>query len=74
MYHGINIIESPHCTIDDEVKRTWWERLFTKPWRPFLKMKTVKKKAMFNYDNTIICHPDIAKQLRDTIQNKKAPA
>ena len=32
--YGIPIIETPHLVNYRTVKRTWRERLFTRPWRP----------------------------------------
>ena len=44
-----------------EQKRTWKERLFTLPWRPFKKTKTLTifppLKNYYLIGNTILCHP-----------------
>jgi hypothetical protein len=62
------IIESIHMTkeITETVERTWKERLFSLPWRPFQKTKEIKKsvasdKVMIDNTNQVIyCHPSFA--------------
>jgi hypothetical protein len=40
-----------------EVERSWKERLFSLPWRPFEKKKIIDKPTIFVVGETIIAHP-----------------
>jgi len=70
---GYSIVESPHCTKSEErtITRSWRERLFSWPWRPWQTMKTVTVQVADEYiyvtDGMIMCHPVIAQQLRDAL-------
>ena len=72
---GFKIIESSFMVEDGdpyEKRRTWKERLFSMPWKPFKKTKTVipkvpMRKVFRMKDNTIIMHPVIAAELRRQI-------
>lgn len=74
LYGGIRIIESAYLVEDGppiEVPRTWRERLFTLPWQPRKRTKTVitKVPAKHGYrmgSNTIVMHPETARQLRES--------
>ena len=50
--HNIPIIETPHALDHREVKRTWRERLFSRPWRPWVKTKIVTKPGIFVLSST----------------------
>lgn len=49
--------------------RTWKERLFTRPWKPWKKYKTVitrKPSTMvYTYHNYMVMHPETARVIRD---------
>lgn len=68
----VKIIESRLMVEDGEpyeVKRSWRERLFSRPWRPLLPTRTVvpkvpKREAMLLSDGSLVMHPEIAKMLR----------
>lgn len=78
---NIPIHETPHAVEHKEVKRTWRERLFSRPWQPWVKTKIVVKPAMFivnvpallaawRFGNTalreyIVAHPKIAAQIKN---------
>lgn len=51
-----------------EIKRTWKERLFTRPWKPFKTVKTiiplVPITKVFMHDDGWIMHPDILEELK----------
>ncbi len=62
--NGFDIIESITITKDGppvEVPRTWRERLFTRPWRPRQRTKTVTTKVpaiwLDNNNRTVYMHP-----------------
>jgi hypothetical protein len=65
-------------TLVDNIKsqwvRTWHERLFTLPWRPWDKYKTVEweypNMVLIEKDQTVICHPVVAKILRKHFPEK----
>lgn len=70
---SIRIIESELMVEDGEpyeVRRTWKERLFTRPWRPWKATRTVVPKVPMKggyrlADGTIIVHPAIARKMRE---------
>ena len=67
---GIQIIESDQMVErkETEVLRTWKERLFSFPWKPLKKSKTVvtyiPKQEILQYGNMIVCHPAVAARIR----------
>ena len=69
---GVKIIESLLMVEDGEpyeVKRSWRERLFSRPWRPLLPTRTVipkvpKREAIRLPDGSWVMHPEIARMLR----------
>jgi hypothetical protein len=77
MLPNIQIIESVHLTVTVEktVKRTWRERMFTWPWKPWEDTKTIQVQepdpkfyVMTQHGSrTIVCHPARAAQLRDEL-------
>jgi hypothetical protein len=71
-FMGIRIIENPYLTEPGEpyeVKRTWRERIFSRPWNPMKTMKTIipmvpKKEAIQLPDGSLVMHPEMAAELR----------
>lgn len=68
MYHGrlsgaIRVVTNPACT--QEIKRTWKERLLTRPWKPFKKTKHMPAAYMLPELNLIFCHPQIRQHLEE---------
>lgn len=59
-YGGYRVIESPHLT----VKRTWWERLFSLPWRPLATHKPSNNFVVSDTLNVILAHPVMVAELR----------
>jgi len=62
-------------TVAYEEARTWKERLFSRPWKPFIKNKTMFKKVPSKSYNvvmggTIICHPSMLGELERKIIDK----
>lgn len=51
----MKIIVDNYVSDYDQVKRTWKERIFTLPWRPFEKFKLVYNPKMYVIGNSIIC-------------------
>jgi len=64
-FGSYKIISTPSMvkTKKKVVKRTWKERLFSLPWRPFQKTKVVTynvpDETVLKMDDRIICHPSI---------------
>jgi hypothetical protein len=74
-FGGLQVIEDIRMTVAGEpyeVVRTWKERLFTKPWRPLKKTRTVvpqvPSREVIRFQNKMVCHPEVAKELRRQIQ------
>lgn len=70
---NVPIITSPQaCDPEYEfVKRSWRERLFTRPWEPrrkynrvLVKLNPKMYKIKFRGLNTIVCHPSIYEQVK----------
>ena len=66
---GYEIIEDPRLTKLKQVeyKAGWFERLFSLPWMPQVKMRSklmsVPSDEIIQYKNKLIVHPEIAKEL-----------
>lgn len=75
MLFGANVVVSALMVEDGkpyEVKRTWKERLFSSPWRPFKATKTVvpkvpKKDAVLMPDGSLVMHPATFERLKHLI-------
>lgn len=50
-------------TRPETVRRSWKERLFTRPWRPWVSTKTIQvpnyKPAIFRAGNVVYYHPSM---------------
>lgn len=46
-YTGINVVVSDNMTHTKRVRRTWRERWFSRPWRPWQRFKAVPDKPKF---------------------------
>ncbi len=57
VFRGMNVIPDKYVADLQSVPRTWKERLFEKPWRPFAKTKHVRESGLFYQvdDNTYLC-------------------
>lgn len=72
----VDIVIDPYCVkaVRTEVNRTWKERLFSLPWNPFKKQKTVvdHKPTAFACmpERVIYCHPDIADEIMKQLERK----
>ena len=72
LFSGLRVIESVWLTVDGEpceVRRSWSERLFSRPWRPFKATRTVIPKlphpgAIQLDTKTIMMHPETYRQLK----------
>lgn len=65
-FTGYKIIETDLVPIKQELKRTWKERLFSLPWRPW---KATKIEPVFYIINKpdkkwVITHPENAKNIK----------
>lgn len=76
--HGVRIITSPFLTESGEpyeVRRTWLERLFSRPWRPLQATRTVVPQVPMNGfvqmgRNEILMHPAMLEQF-ERLYNKE---
>ena len=70
---GIRIIESAYLTQDGEpitIRRTWRERLFSRPWTPQKATRVVIPQVPYEGAieigrNTVVMHPAIVRRLRN---------
>ena len=79
--YGMNIITNSWLEEDEshEVTRTWKERLFSRPWKPFKKTKTVIRKipskSIYKLnENTLAMHPVMAARLEKELKGKYGPS
>ncbi len=75
LINGVKIIEDRNMVVDGEpyeVRHTWHERLFTRPWKPFKTMRTVIPKIpsseVLQFEDKWIMHPEIATKLKKEIK------
>ena len=62
---GVKVLVSPYLPDYFDVRRTWKERLFTLPWRPWREFKSVYSPQILALDeNTILCSERMAKRLK----------
>lgn len=64
--NGTDIISSQYVSDYETVKRTWKERLFSKPWSPFKTHKQVYKPYVFKLNGLIIVSPATYARLKET--------
>ena len=66
LLNTIRVYEDPFCMTGEEVRRTWKERLFTRPWRPWRKTKHISVPALFYVPRIgYVGHPEIIARMRD---------
>ena len=76
---GMRIIESAYLMEPGEPRverRTWRERLWSRPWRPWVATRTVipqvpHRGALRLSDGTLVMHPATVKQLHDTLHGER---
>ena len=70
-FTGMRVLESVDCVRDGEpyqVRRRWRDRLFSRPWRPWVATLTVVPKIPHSLQlgpRTILAHPAIVRRLRE---------
>lgn len=79
-YGGKQIITSAFLTKTSgpfSVRRTWRERLFSWPWKPFKATKTitiqVPSDEVLVMADRIIMHPEMFRRLQDKLDNITTP-
>lgn len=71
---GCKIIEDSNVTDLKIVYRTWAERLFTLPWTPFKKTKTIYAPIAYHMsDGTIVISPKTMQILQEALLDEEAP-
>ena len=76
-FNGMHIIESVYLVENGEpivVHRTWRERLFSRPWTPLIKTRTVVPQIPYRGAvqldaNTLVMHPYTLAQLRKELKD-----
>lgn len=79
---GMRILENPHLTVPGvpyAVRRTWRERLFTRPWRPLQRDRMVtpmlpSRSCYILSDGSIAMHPETARALRAALAEREVLA
>lgn len=76
-YNGMKVVLNPNMTVEcnEEIERSWSERLFTLPWEPMKKTKIVwTKKPSPDYycsHDCIVCHPEAFEKLKHAVDNQE---
>lgn len=76
-FDGLHIITSPYLEQDGEpytVRRTWRERLFTRPWRPLISTRVVVPRIPYRgavqiSKTTLVMHPETFRALKDGLKS-----
>lgn len=74
-FNGMRVVESVYLEQDGDpytVRRTWRERLFSRPWTPFVKTRIVVPRVPYagavQLDaNTLVMHPATLHRLRESL-------
>lgn len=74
-FQGLRVILSPLLTEQGDpvtVRRTWKERLLTRPWRPWQRTRTYTPEIPYRGavrfgENSVIMHPTTWKNLKGTL-------
>jgi hypothetical protein len=72
---GYKVIESRHMVVTEAIQRTWRERLFSRPWRPWRKTRIICKPDPNVYildESQIVVHPEIMELWRLATTKEKA--
>jgi hypothetical protein len=77
-FTGLRIVETEMLTEPGEpidVRRTWRERLFSRPWRPLRATKLfvpqVPMKTAMRVGNTLYMHPVTARAMRQMLKENR---
>ena len=76
--NGLRVIASPYLTEPGEpyqVRRSWKERLFSRPWTPLIRTRVVVPKVPMKGgyqlgDGSIVMHPQMIQQLKLAVLQK----
>ena len=79
--NGIRVLVDPNLTEAGEpvkTKRTWRERLFTLPWRPFMGTKThiprvPSRNAIRLPSGDLVVHPAMFEEIKRQVPSKEQP-
>ena len=66
----IKIIKTPFFVVD-VVRRSWYERLLSWPWRPWVRSYPVNTPSMVKIGNDIFCHPDLLISVQRMLEHRK---
>lgn len=77
-YNGYEVVTDHNMTENGEPfqeRRTWKERLFTRPWKPFKGTKTVvlmvPMRKCIRLGNKLVMHPEVLKELKKALYESK---
>ena len=67
---GMKVKYSIRAANKNIVDRTWKERLFSLPFRPFEKTKIVYEPTIWFLGNTLLVHPTLKQKIEYVMQNE----
>ena len=70
-YKGAPVFYVDSAVKKTSVRRTWKERLFSLPWRPFVTMKVVYEPAIYQAGNSLLVHPALKAKFLAAVNNAK---
>ncbi len=81
-YLGFRLFESPLMVrhVPRVVSRSWTERLFSRPWRPWVKKRVVidivpMEKVIIDYGERVVFgHPKVIRRFREQLQSARVVA
>ncbi len=65
----MKIVSDIHISDYETVKRSWKERLFSRPWRPFVRFNKVHKPKVYQFGDTYICSPQTEARIQSALKN-----
>lgn len=69
MHDGLRVIQSPSMARYWTARRTWKERLLTRPWRPWIAAK--RTEVIIRHGDTLYMHPATWDSLRRRLPESK---
>jgi hypothetical protein len=73
-FYGLQLFADPNLTdtVEQVAVRTWGERLFGRPWRPWRKTKVVyvrvPSNSAYQIGNKVFAHPVMIQKLKEQVK------
>lgn len=67
----MRVFIDPNALTTEKISRTWKERLFTWPWKPFKKFNEIKKPGCYRVGDNMIVHPEVWEEIKKEVEAQK---